>query len=636
MKESEPIHGIVISKNVSVLTRDGIGLATDIYRPATGGEPIRGQFPTILLRTSYDKTTQRHVEIADFFTPRGYVVVLQDFRGRFQSEGTGQYFHTANAHEGQDGYDTVEWIAGQPWSNGRIGMVGSSHAAVAQVHLALYRPPHLSALWPDVTPINSFAHQARRGGAMQLQMFGALFVHALEASEIRENPAAIDSILDAMQHMRELVYATPFKPGHTPLSVVPNLERTLFDYYYRGSYDEYWAAEYNDFQRHFDRHADVPLTLTGGWYDLFADATCDYYRDMIRRNSSQVRLIMGPWNHTGMRGNLSWAGDVDFGPESVWGKERYFREQLRWFDRWLKGMENDIEKDTPVRIFVMGGGDGTRTRDGKLNHGGRWRSENEWPLARALPTNFYFRSNGLLSLESPTESEPSSTFTFDPTNPVPTIGAAMSGLMEIVPLHERLDPYWAKSLSPWVKMRSIVQEGPAHQKEEAGIVGAKAPFLPLATRPDVLVFQTAPLSKDVEVTGPIEVVLWVSSSAVDTDFTAKLIDVHPPNNDYPSGYHMNLTDSVMRVRYRDTWDEPRFMKQGEIYEVKIAVPPVSNLFKVGHRIRVDISSSNFPRFDVNPNSGEPMGRHTTVIVARNTVHHDSNHASHIILPIVPQ
>jgi hypothetical protein len=257
-------YGIVISKDLMIPMRDGVHLATDIYRPAREGEPVSVRSPTILLRTSYDKTAQRYVEIADFFTPRGYVVVLQDFRGRYRSEGTGQYFHTANPHEGRDGYDTVEWIANQPWSNGRVGTVGSSHPGLAQLHMALYRPPHLTAIWPDVTPINSYDHQVRQGGAMQLHMFGALFIHALEAKEIEDDPVARQSIADAMEHMRDLVYTTPFKPGHTPLAVVPNLEKTLFDYYTRGNYDEYWSAEYNDFQRYFHRHADIPGTYTSG------------------------------------------------------------------------------------------------------------------------------------------------------------------------------------------------------------------------------------------------------------------------------------------------------------------------------------------------------------------------------------
>ncbi len=322
-------------KNILTPMRDGVRLATDIYRPARDGALVEEQFPTILCRTAYDKSAQRYVDIAEFFTPRGYVVALQDLRGRGESEGTGQYFHVVNVNEGKDGYDTIEWLAAQPWSNGKVGMVGSSHPALTQVLAALYRPPHLAAIWPDVTPINGYQHQQRRGGAMQLQMFGALFVHALDAQEIRDNPAAKRVIVNAMEHLRELVYATPFKAGQTPLAVVPNLEKVLMDYYTRGAYDDFWAMEVNDFSAQFHRHADIPIMLTSGWFDLFADATPTYYAAMVKQNQSPARLIMGPWTHTQMRNGISFAGDVDCGEGAVWGNARYFDEQLRWFDEWL-------------------------------------------------------------------------------------------------------------------------------------------------------------------------------------------------------------------------------------------------------------------------------------------------------------
>ncbi|MCZ6680580.1 MAG: CocE/NonD family hydrolase [Candidatus Poribacteria bacterium] len=638
MTGSEPQYGIVVFKDVMVPMRDGVRLATDIYRPARDGELLPGPFPTILARTSYDKTAQRYVEaIADFFTPNGYVVVLQDLRGRHRSEGTGQYFHTANPHEGRDGYDTVEWIAGQPWSDGRVGTAGSSHVAIVQTHMALYRPPHLTTIWPDVGPINSYAHQARMGGAMQLHMFGALFLHAHDAQEIRDDPAAKRLIFEAMAHMRELVFSTPFKPGHTPLAVVPNLEKTLFDYYTRGEYDEYWKQEYNDFERHFDRHADIPGTFSGGWYDPFAIATTNYYAAMSKQNATPQRLIMGPWTHMGMRGEgMSYAGDVDFGPAAIWGNVRYNADRLRWFDRWLKDVPNGVEDDPPVRIFVMGGGNGRRNREGRLNHGGGWRSEYEWPLARTEYTNYFLHTDGGFSPELPAENAPPARFTSDPANPVPTIAGTVTGFYELADLGDTLDPFWQKYIPPSARMRSIVLDGAAHQQEAPGIVGANPPYQLLAARPDVLVFQTPPLKADVEVTGSIIAKLWISSSAVDTDFTAKLIDVYPPNEDYPAGYHMNLVDSIIRTRYRNGWEGAELMNPGEVYQVEIVLPPTSNLFKAGDRIRVDISSSNFPRFDLNPNTGEPMGRHTHTAVAHNSVYLDRNHPSYIVLPIIPQ
>jgi putative CocE/NonD family hydrolase len=636
MTRSDERHGIVIAKDVMVPMRDGVRLATDVYRPARDGEPLPGRFPTILGRTSYDKTSpQMWVEpVAEFFVPRGYVVVLQDLRGRHHSEGTGQYFHTANVAEGPDGYDTVEWIAARPWSNGRVGTVGSSHGAIVQQVMALYRPPHLAAIWPDVGPTNAYAHEAREGGAMALHMFGAQFLHAHDAQEIRDDPAVQRAIVEAMERLGEWVYRTPFKPGHTPLALVPNLERVLFDYYYRGEYDEFWQQDCLDQERYFDRHADVPGVYSGGWYDPFAIATTNYFATMAKQNRSPQRLIVGPWNHLAMRGRgSSVVGDVDFGPDADWGDAIYNRKRLRWFDRWLKDVPNGVEDDPPVRIFVMGGGDGRKNREGRMNHGGRWRDEREWPLARTRYTTYFLRSGGGLSPEGPGDDDPPAHFTFDPAHPVPTIGGAVTGFYEMVPLPAGMN---AAFVVPRARMRSLVVDGPLHQQEVPGIVGAQPPYPALVNRPDVLVFQAPPLARDVEVTGPITVNLWIASSAVDTDFTAKLIDVYPPNEDYPSGYHLNLVDSILRTRYRDGWEWAELMRPGEVYSIRITLPPTSNLFKAGHRIRVDVSSSNFPRFDVNPNTGEPLGRHTRTVVAHNTVYLDRQQPSHVVLPIIPE
>ncbi len=632
--------GINLAKDVMVAMRDGVRLASDLYRPAgPDGEPLPGPFPTILCRTPYDKTDRRYAEIADFFTPRGFVVVLQDLRGRHRSEGVGQYHHVCNQHDGTDGFDTVEWIAGQRWSNGRVGMVGSSFAGLVQTRAALERPPHLAAIWPDVCPTNSYHHQAREGGAMQLHMFWALFMHAHDAPEIRDDPAAQQVVWDGLRDMRQWVERfrspKPIQPGETPLRVVPNLERILFDYYRRGTYDEFWANEFNDFERCFARHADIPGTFTGGWFDPFAVAMCNHFATMSRQNRESQRLIMGPWTHVAMRGDSSSVGDVDFGPESVWGVRRYFEEQLRWFGRWLRDDRTGVEDELPVRIFVMGGGSGRKTAQGKFDHGGRWRHEREWPIARTRQTVHYLHGDGTLRLDPPGPDAALRSYTFDPEHPVPTIGGSLCGIMELPVESGDLDQMWRRFISPVARLRHIVPTGPAHQKEGPHILGARPPCPLLADRPDVLVFRTPPLSEPVEITGPIIVRLWVSSSAVDTDFTAKLIDEYPPSADYPEGYHMNLVDSVIRTRYRNGWDREEMMEPGRVYAVEIRLQPTSNLFAAGHRIRIDISSSNFPRLDVNPNTGEPVGRHTHMVKARNTVYMDRERPSQVVLPIIP-
>jgi putative CocE/NonD family hydrolase len=630
-------YGIVIAKDVMIPMRDGVRLATDIYYPAIEGERVSGPLPAILARTSYDKTNiWLWIEpVANFFAPRGYVVIVQDLRGRYKSEGKGQYFHVANPLDGKDGYDTVEWIAAQPWSNGKVGMCGSSHGAMTQTTAALENPPHLAAIWPDVGPINNYAHHIREGGAMQLHMFGAQFLHAFEAQELQGDPVAKKAFEDEMARLRDWVWQTPFKRGLTPLSKVPGIEETLFNYYTRGAYDEWWGAEFNDYQRYFDRHADVAGTFSSGWYDPYAVAAAEHYRKMAAKNATPQKLILGPWTHETMRDDRTWAADVDFGPDSSIGYHGYNALRLQFFDRFLLGIENGWEERPNVMLFVMGGGNGRKTIKGKMHHGGSWRAEQEWPLSRALPTSLHLRSDGKLTREEPGAEENPHTFTYDPSHPVPTISANVTGFFELVPVGEHLDEAF-RHVVPWrARMKSIVTPGATHQREAEGIVGARPPYPLLAHRADVLVFQTEPLEEAIEVTGQAVAHLWVSSSAIDTDFTAKLIDVHPANPDYPEGYQMNLVDSIIRCRYRESWEFEVFMEPGEVYPVTITLPPTSNRFMPAHRIRIDISSSNFPRFDLNPNTGEPVGRHTHTIVARNTVWCDAERPSHIVLPVIP-
>jgi len=634
MNSAKTRNQIVVAKNILVPMRDGVGLATDVYRPAHDGEGEAGPFPTILCRTPYNKSDLRYIEIGEYFSTRGYAVVLQDLRGRYKSEGTGQYFHTVNPHEGIDGYDTIEWVASRPWSNGKVGMVGSSFAAVTQVAAALERPPHLTAIWPDVTPTNNYFHQAREGGAMQLHMFWALFVHAQDELEIKDNPAAQKIVWDGLRDMRKLITQTPWQSGKTPLAVVPRLNQVLMDYYTRGEYDEYWAQKCNNFEAFYHEHADIPGMFSGGWFDPYALAMTDYYSAMAKKNKSPQRLVMGPWSHVGMRGDSTFTGDVDFGQACVWGVAHYFEEQLRYFDKHLKGVQDSTE-DLPVEIFVMGGGDGHKTEEGKYFHGGKWRKEPHWPLERAQINKYFFHANGLLELAVPVEDEGSLTYQFDPKNPVPTIGGSLCGVMEMPEDTGNLDDMWSRFLSPVLKLRHIVGIGGADQRETPEIFASKPPYRPLADRDDVLVFESEPLKSDVEVTGVITADLWISSSALDTDFTVKVVDVAPPNSDYPEGYAMNIVDSIMRVRYRNSWEKEELMVPGEIYPIRIKLAPTSNLFKAGHRIRIDVSSSNFPRLDVNPNTGEPVGKHTHTVIAKNTLFCNKQYPSSINLPVVP-
>ena len=636
MQGSSPEFGMVVSYDVMVEMRDGVRLATDIYRPALpDGSPASGAFPAILGRTSYNKSdpVMWIDPVARYFTSRGYVTILQDLRGRGLSEGVGQYFHTANVNEGKDGYDTIEWIAAQEWSNGRVGMTGSSHGGSVQNLAALYRPPHLSALWVDVAPTRAFDGTCRQGGAMALHMYGALYLHGHDAPEIRDNRPARLRVARGVEDLRNEVQKMPFRPGLTAISAVPNMERMLFHYYYDGAFNEFWQQECLDQRSHWSRFADIPTVISSGWYDPFPRDASEQFMQLAKQNESPQRLILGPWNHLTMRGDgASHVREVEFGAEAKWGDAVYCRERLRWFDRWLKDIDTGVEEDPPVRIFVMGGGDGARTAEGRIHHGGAWRSEPTWPIPRTQELTVFLRNGGALSTEEPYADECPVSWTHDPNHPVPTIGAAVTGFYEWAPPPEGVD---ANYLPPRGRMRTIVPDGPLHQRERPELVGCRAPYPLLCERADVMVFQTVQLSQDLEVTGAAAVTLWVSSSARDTDFTAKLLDVYPPSEAWPEGFHMPICDSILRARFRGGFEEEVLMEPGKRYEVTIELPPVSNLFQVGHRIRLDIASSNFPRFDVNPNTGEPLGRHSGQKKARNTIYLDADHPSRIVLPVVP-
>ncbi|MEJ7570145.1 MAG: CocE/NonD family hydrolase [Gaiellaceae bacterium] len=624
-------YGIVISKDVMVQVRDGIHLATDVYRPARDGELVPGRYPTIVCLTPYDKGERRYTEVADFFVPRGYAVVLQDLRDRHRSEGTDEYFHSVTPHTGEDGYDTIEWIAAQGWSNGRTGMVGSSYAGITQIRTALERPPHLTAIWPDVSPTNTFENQTREGGAMQLHMFWALYIHAADAQGVKDDWEKQRDVFDDLRNLRQLFWASPIQSDDLALRHVPTLAQTLEDYCTRGTYDEYWARKENDFTRFWHEHADIPVTMSTGWYDPFPHADSEYFAAMTAQNSSPQRLIVGPWSHVGMRGDASWTLDVDFGPDSVWGVQRYFEEQLSFFERWLREDGGGAPADeAPIRLFVMGGGSGRKSELGKLDHGGRWREEREWPLARARPTTLHLHGEGWLRPALPDAEAAPRRFTYDPNDPVPTIGGLFCAVGEFPSGGGEIEPMWARLLNPALLLRNIMTPGPADQKESADYFTAREPYQRLSERADVLVYETEPLAAPLEVTGRVAVELRVSSSAVDTDFTAKLVDVYPPSEDYPEGYDLILNDSIIRTRFREGFDREVFLEPGEVVPVSILLPPTSNLFAQGHRIRLDVSSSNFPRLERNPNTGEPIGRHTHMVKAEQAVYGGT-----VTLPVIP-
>ncbi|MCH7786661.1 MAG: CocE/NonD family hydrolase [Chloroflexi bacterium] len=605
--KSQPDYDVIKQSDVMVTARDGIRLATDLYLPARNGEPVQGAFPAIMERTPYNKEAAPRPDTAQYFASRGYVVIFQDNRGRFKSEGS----FVKYLNDPHDGYDTLEWVGKQPWSNGKVGTFGISYGAHTQAALTATNPPNLACTFMDCGGFtNAHDNSCRNSGTLELRQICWAFTHAKASKEALSDPT-IKAALEA-EDLREWFKRMPWKKGHSPLRWAPDYEDYIFDMWTRADFDDYWKQMGICGELYFDQYADVPQLHIGSWYDPYTRTTTRNYTGLSPIKKGPVRMILGPWTHGAH--DVSYSGDVDFGPDAVVAgnlADDYNDMRLRWFDRWLKGMENAVEQEASVRIFVMGGGDGRKNAEGRMNHGGRWRDEQGWPIARARNTEFYFHSDGSLSTTTPQQDASPSRYTFDPKEPVPTIGGNISSGAD------------------------IMVGGAFHQQEGPRFFGSKEPYLPLASRHDVLVFETPPLDEEIEVTGPVIVRLWASSSCVDTDFTAKLIDVHPPNEDYPQGFDMNITDGVIRARYRDSSEKAELMEPGKVYEFTIELYPTSNLFARGHRIRVDISSSNFPRLDVNPNTGEPLGLSRRTEVAENTVQHDRQHPSHILLPVIP-
>jgi putative CocE/NonD family hydrolase len=571
----------VVERDVSVRMRDGVTLYADIYRPTTAGK-----FPVLLMRTPYGKSEARTPSETAFYPPHGYIVVVQDTRGRFKSKG--EFYPYFN--EAKDGYDTIEWAARLPGSDGQVAMVGQSYSGLVQYLAAKERPPSLKAMCPVSGPITHLMNCTYRGGAFELGWMLTYFISMMRNTLERdglweERKAQIENYLARPElpnslPSKEAYRRLPLKAWGDDLRVgAPHFKDILTHY----GQDEFWEPV--DLRP--DLHKiDIPMFHVGSWYDAFQYDTLMMFAGLrasaASRNARRgQKLLMGPWGHL-IPFNVPTSkgtGDIDFGPEA---RIDLNAVQLRWLDHVLKGKENGTETETPVRIFVMGRN--------------VWRDEQEWPLSRAEYKNLYLHSGGRAnSLEgdgtlsfAPPGEEPVDHYSYDPDDPVPTRGGA--GL--------------ARAL------------GAFDQRE-------------IEKRNDVLVFTSAPLEQDLEVTGPVQAVLHVESSAPDTDFTAKLVDV------CSDGYAQNIVDGIIRARYRHGLDRPEMLAPGQMYELTIDLWSTSHVFAAGHRLRVEISSSNFPRYDRNLNTAEEFGEGVTWAIARQSVHHDRTHPSRLILPVIP-
>jgi putative CocE/NonD family hydrolase len=532
----------------------------------------------LLQRTPYNKMGGS-VDFAYKAAAHGYVVVIQDVRGRYTSEGDWYTF----VHEAEDGYDTVEWAAALPHSDGRVGMFGGSYVGATQMLAATAHPPHLAGICPVVTASNYHDGWTYQGGAFE-QWFDESWTSGLAQDTLNR---AVQNASNARRGENVLPLADyPLFNFATPGSVstaTATLAPYFLDWLAHPNYDEYWKQLTLE-----DRYPDirVPALHIAAWYDIFLGGSLRNYAGLKARAGTEEarkgqQLLVTIGGHAGSGRKI---GEVDFGPEAEKFDEGDIT--LRWYDFIFRGVKNDFGNGKRVKLFVMG-----------LN---QWRDEDDWPLARAKSTKYFLHSrgaansskgDGTLSIAAPTD-EPADKFAYDPGKPVPTIGG------------------------PLCCDGAHLAPGPREQRT-------------LEERDDVLVYSSAGLEHDLEVTGPVRLEFFASSLAVDTDFTAKLVDVAP------DGSAINLTEGILRAKYRETQESPTPLVPGKIYPLTIDLWATSNVFRAGHRLRLEISSSNFPRFDRNLNTGESAASSAKYVSATNTIAHDAAHPSALVLPIIP-
>ena len=579
---SDATYRILKEENVPATMRDGTTLYSDVYRP-----DAEGRFPVLLLRLPYGKQFITDFGDDEFFVPRGYVVVIQDTRGRFTSEGE----YTPLVDEPLDGYDTVEWAAKLPWADGNVGTLGQSYLGATQYLMSWTAPPSLKAQVPVSAAADFHSGWVYDVGGALVHGWALPYAVFLARNTI-DRMGLKDELWPKIRPSleRSINFANPFTDDayrHLPLmdwaDLLEEVAPYVRDYLTHPDDGEYWWSISTE--RQVDK-VRTPMLHVSSWYDIFSrDGAVMFNKLRAGAGTAEARggqrLLLGPWGHLfpytspTSRG----AGDADFGEASLLDLHEY---ELPFLDRWLKGIDNDWDDRPPIHMFTMGRNE--------------WRDETQWPLANTRWTPLYLDSegsantasgDGRLSWTTAVDS-PADTFVYDPDDPVPTTG----GNLLVLPI------------------------GAYDQRD-------------VEARPDVLVYTGDVLQDELEVTGPLEVVLYADTSAPDTDFTAKLVDVHP------DGYAQNIIDGMVRCRYRDSRQHPQAMTPGEVTELRIDLWGTSHVFLPGHRLRLEVSSSNFPRFDRNLNTGGDQATGTTWEVAHQRVHHNSRYRSHILLPVIP-
>jgi len=567
-EEVPPRNDITMENRVAVPMRDGTILYADIYRPAGDGK-----YPVLLSRTPYStERSPSSYRAGVYFARRGYAFVYQDVRGRHESEGKWEPFRD----DIEDGYDTVEWAAKQPWSNGKVGMQGGSYLGHVQWRAAMANPPHLVTVFPNVASTSLYHDWITLNGGWRLSFnFGWGAVR--QESRIMQNTGP-----HTITGPENISYDKVL--WHLPLnSMQPLVGRNAQfykDWLAHPDYDDYWRKI--NVEEVFEKIG-IPVHTFGGWFDIFSQGTLRGYAGMSAKGKTETarkrsNIIIGPWGH----GPSQKTGDIDFGENAPVDSNAV---QLRWYDYWLKGIQNGLDKEPPVKLFTMGANE--------------WMWENEYPIARTQYTELYLhsdgkanskRGNGTLSWDKPVSNQPKDNYTYDPDAPVPSVGGN----------------------------NCCGTPTPAGPREQDAV----------ESRNDVLVYTSEVIEEPVRIAGPVKVVLYASSDAVDTDFVAKLVDV------YPDGTAYNMAEGILRARYRNGLEKPEMLEPGKVYRLEIDLVGTSVKFQQGHRIRVQVASAHFPQFDRNPNTGKPFGTGGDVKIAHQTVIHTQAQPSHIILPIV--
>jgi putative CocE/NonD family hydrolase len=560
---------IKIERYQAVPMRDGVKLYADVYRPRADG-----RYPVLVVRTPYGVQRDGVHETMIKFAQRGYAVVMQDTRGRYESEGKWDPFRS----EAKDGYDTIEWGAKQPWSNGKVATQGGSYLGHVQWRAGSLAPPSLIAMFPAVASTNIYANWITFGGAFRLSFNYGWGVVRMPNRIMLPQYWHSENYSPAELKYETILKHLPLKDGD--LKSASYAVQHYRDWIAHPGYDNYWR-EISD-EESFSKIR-VPVHTSGGWFDIFLQGTINGFVGVRKFGATEqarrrTRMIIGAWGH----GPTQKFGDVDFGPQNM---RVQFETELRWFEHYLKGVDNGLDREPPVEIFYMGAN--------------QWQHEQDWPIPGTRFTPFYITSggaansasgNGSLSENIPTGA-PSDQYDYDPQNPVPTVGGNNC-------------------------CGTPTLAGPKDQRV-------------IENRKDILVYTSQPLNQSLAIAGPVKMKLFASTDGPDTDWVVKLVDV------YPDGFAMNIAEGILRARYRKGTDKMELLKPGEVYEFEIDLVGTANVFLPGHRIRVDVTSSHYPQFDRNPNTGDPFGSTSKTRVAKQTIFHTAQRSSHIVLPVVP-